>query len=187
MSCRIYIQKYSYENIERGKRKKQESANGMVLLSYAVKDSCGIDTSLLHIARGDHGKPYFENSSVMFNISHSGDYAAAAVCSLPVGVDIQIFRNINERMIEKLCRYEELEYIRSAPDKNKAFVHLWSLKESYIKATGDGMSFPMDSINFDIRGFSGELCGRFSNREGFYFLREYRDFALAACVLDVGV
>ena len=35
------------------------------------------------------GKPYFENSDIYFNISHSGNYVVAAVSEHEIGVDIQ--------------------------------------------------------------------------------------------------
>ncbi len=184
MSCKIYLQKYDYSGVLRGQRKKLESRNGLSLLDHAVKDEYGLDLTSLEIERGIHGKPYFKDRrDICFNISHSGDYAAAALCSREVGVDIQVFRHIKDNVINKLCRGAELEYIGSSPDRDRAFIMLWALKESYIKATGDGMTFPMSEVNFDIRGFDGELVGRVSNREGLYLLRDCGSFALAACVL----
>ena len=183
MSCRVCLQRYDYTGIVRGERKKAETQNGRSLLRHAVLDTYGIDTETMDIRLGEHGKPYFAGSDIEFNISHSGDYAAAAVSSVPVGVDVQTYRPIKENLIEKLCRGAELDYISSAEDKSRAFIHLWALKESYIKAIGAGMSFPMNEVNFDIRGFSGTLCGRISNREGLYLLRDYGSFTLAVCAL----
>lgn len=183
MSCKIYIQKYDYTDVLRGQRKQRETANGRALLSYAVSDTYGISADSLVIKTGEHGKPYFDGCTVQFNISHSGDYAAAAVCDLPVGIDIQCMRRVKDKMIERLCSSEELEYISSAGDKDRAFIRLWALKESYIKAIGMGMAFPMDKINFDIRGTSDTISGRISNREGLYYMTDCGDYAFAACVL----
>ncbi len=183
MSCRVYIGKYDYSGIERGGRKKAETQNGRELLGFAVRDAYGLDSASMMIELGEHGKPYFPDSAVNFNISHSGDYAAAAVCSVPVGVDIQVYRPIKEGLVRKLCRGSELDYIAASGDTQRTFINLWSLKESYIKAIGMGMAFPMDEITFDIRGFDGRLTGRFSNREGLYCLCDYGSFSLAVCCL----
>lgn len=186
MSCRVYINKFGYDGIERGQRKKRESENGLSVLSYALEREHGISPARLVIARGEHGKPYFpQRPDICFSISHSGDYAAAALCETPVGVDIQIFRPIKNNLINKLCDDTELRYINTSPDPSRAFIHLWTLKESYIKAIGKGMAFPMDEINFDLTGKNAEegVCGRFSNKEGLYYLHDFGQYSLAVCAL----
>ena len=186
MSCRIYIDRFSYADTERGQKKITESKNGLSVLRRAVEDVYGIDPETLTIEHGVHGKPYFkERGDIFFNISHSGDFAAAAVCGYPVGVDIQVFRPVKNSLINKLCSAEEKSYINSSSDKSRAFIELWTLKESYIKATGDGMSFPMDKVCFDIRGRSLQsgAVGRFSTTSGLYYIKSCREYSLAACVL----
>ncbi len=186
MSCRIFINRFDYNLVVRGERKKAEHKNGLAVLDFALRETCGIDLSRQTIEKGLHGKPYFaDRSDIHFNISHSGDLAAAAVCEYPVGVDIQVYRPVKDSLIKKLCSDTELQYIRSSDDKSRAFLQLWTLKESYIKATGDGMSFPMDEINFDIRrqNVKNAAVGRFSNQSGFYYVRDLGSFSLAACVL----
>ena len=183
--CCVYIKEFDYGSAVRGERKSAESVNGLSVLNYALQKEFGENLSHFTIAKGMHGKPYFTDSDILFNISHSGNYAAAAVSSIPIGVDVQIVRPVKDNIIAKLCRGKELEYIdKSGDDKSRAFIRLWTLKESYIKATGDGMTFPMDEINFDISDFDDSVFGRVSNREGVYFLRDYNDFVLAVCCLS---
>ena len=43
-----------------------------------------------------------------------------------------------------------LESLHTDEEKEKAFYHLWTLKESFIKVTGIGMSFPMKRVEFTI-------------------------------------
>ena len=182
--CSVYIQSFDYGSSVRGERKKAESLNGLTVLNHALQEEFGEELSHFTIEKGVHGKPYFADSDICFNISHSGNYAAAAVSSVPVGVDVQVVRPVKDNIIAKLCRGKELEYINNSVDKSRAFIRLWALKESYIKATGDGMSFPMDEINFDITGFDGAAFGKISNRGGLYSLRYYDDFVLAVCCLS---
>ena len=180
----IYIKKYDYSNLKHGERKKAETANGRKLLKTAVLREFGVDSDTLTIAKGEHGKPYFpDRENIFFNISHSGDFVAAAVGECPIGIDIQVVRNIRERMIDKLCNNDEKQFISNCPDKDKAFIILWSLKESYIKAIGKGMSFPMSDINFKLEYFKDKAEGEFSNRSGRYFIRDYGEFVLAVCAL----
>ena len=180
----IYLKKFDYHNISRGERKKAETANGRSLLRTAVLNEFEINTDKLTIVTAEHGKPYFsERQDIFFNISHSGDYVAAAVGKSEIGVDVQIVRSVKDNLIQKLCNNNEKEFIQSAVDKNKAFITLWALKESYIKAIGMGMSFPMSEINFNLRDFNGELEGSFSNQTGRFYVRDCGEFVLAACAL----
>lgn len=187
MGCKIYINKFNISYGGRGRKKRFETENGRSVLEYALRDTYALDLSALETETGEHGKPFFKDRrDIRFNISHSEGYAAAAVCEREVGVDIQVVREVREGVITKLCDETELMYVNGSADRSRAFIQLWALKESYIKAIGLGMSFPMDKINFDIRGCDGgsALVGRFSNREGLFLLRDFGEFVLAACVLD---
>ena len=185
MICRVYLQKYDLFSAPRSDKKRLESENGLSLLEYALRDTYNAELSEMNIQRGEHGKPYFPNfPEICFNISHSGDYAAAAVSDSEIGVDVQVFRNVKENLIKKVCRGAELDYIDNAADRSRAFIHLWALKESYIKAIGMGLAFSLNEIEFDLRRFDGNMTsGRLSNREGTFYLRDYGRFALAVCSL----
>lgn len=180
----IYISRFNYDDLKRGERKKFETANGRYLLREAVRREFGVDSGLFTIEKGEHGKPFFaERDDIFFNISHSGELVAVGVGKCPVGVDVQVVRRVKDSLINKLCNYNEKEFILESTDKDRAFITLWALKESYIKAIGLGMSYPMSEINFDIRNFYGEAEGEFSNRSGRYYVKDYGDFVLAACAL----
>lgn len=178
----IYIKKYNYSGLNSGERRKAETKNGSELLKRAVFEEYSINTDELTIEKGEHGKPYFsEREDIFFNISHSGDYVAAAVWDTPIGIDIQIVRPVKEGLIRKLCNDTEKSFIEKSEDKDKAFVTLWALKESYIKAIGKGMSFPMKEVNFSLENFDGEAKGELSNQSGYFYVKDYGEFVLAVC------
>lgn len=181
----IYIKKFDYMGLVAGQRKKAETANGRELLRTAVQTECGINTDTLTIEKGKYGKPYFsELKDIYFNISHSGEFVAAALGSSEVGVDIQTVRSVRDGLIEKLCDERERQFVQSSSDRDKAFITLWTLKESYIKAIGKGLSFPMNEVNFNLDGFCGEAQGKLSNREGSFFVKDFGEYVLAVCFLD---
>ena len=181
----IYIKKYDYSGLNRPERRKAETRNGRELLKQAVSDEYGIDTDNLTIEKGEYGKPYFaEREDIFFNISHSGDYAAAAVSDSPIGIDIQVIKPVKDGLIKKLCNEDEKNFIEKSKDKDRAFITLWALKESYIKAIGKGMSFPMKDVNFVLEDFCGEAEGEFSNRSGYFYVQACEEFILAVCFLS---
>lgn len=184
----IYIKKYDYSNITRGERKKEETSNGRKLLKFAVQDLLGLNTDTLVITKNEHGKPYFQDvRGIEFNISHSGDYAAVMLGDTHIGVDIQTVRPVKERVIYKMCNDDECSFVFSKTETDRAFIRLWTLKESYVKALGTGMTFPMSTVNFNLQNTENCAFGRLSNQQGIFLNRDFGDFILSACVLNESI
>ena len=92
------------------------------------------------ILRDEMGKPYLEGNILHFNVSHSGEYLAIAISNQPVGIDIQGLKEIKEGMYRKVVQPEELSLI--GENRQKDFLKLWTLKESFVKAEGKGLRIP---------------------------------------------
>ena len=96
------------------------------------------------------------HASIRFNLSHSDDLAVVAVAAdRDVGVDIEALRPVPE--IEEIARRyfsdrEAIELLQSAGDaRERNFFRIWTRKEAFIKAIGEGLSCPLDSfaVSFD--------------------------------------
>ena len=58
-----------------------------------MQEQYGLDGEKITIERNAHGKPYLPgHPQICFNISHSGEYAACAFASIPIGMDLQQHR-----------------------------------------------------------------------------------------------
>ena len=98
----------------------------------------------------ENGKPVADD--IFFNVSHGGDYVVGVASDCEVGCDIEKNGNAPLDVAERYFYLSELEYIKSAADKSRAFFTLWTLKESYMKMTGRGMSLPLDSFEVVPQG-----------------------------------
>lgn len=110
------------------------------------------------IVRGEQGKPYVNGRmGVYFNISHSGDYVVCVVSDSEVGVDIEKIgvarMNVARRFFHPLevCQLESLEGER----QSDLFFNYWTVKESFLKYTGSGLSCPLSS--FEVRFAETEI------------------------------
>ena len=87
-----------------------------------------------------------------FNLSHSGSYAVCAVSDAPVGVDIEVRRkNTNLKVAKRFFSQAENDYIDSfetLESREDAFYRIWTLKEAFVKATGEGLSRPLNEFSF---------------------------------------
>jgi 4'-phosphopantetheinyl transferase len=95
------------------------------------------------------GKPYFTRScGVHFNLSHSGCAVACALSEDAVGVDIQGILRIKDSVLKKVCSDEERWRIKVSINPEIDFTRLWTMKESYLKAVGKGITEPLAGVNF---------------------------------------
>ena len=88
------------------------------------------------------GKPYFEASSWHFSVSHTKDHAFCVLCDCPVGVDGEALRRrVSPLLAQKALSAGERTQYEAAPDKNRALLTFWVLKEAEAKRTGRGIGF----------------------------------------------
>jgi 4'-phosphopantetheinyl transferase len=90
------------------------------------------------------GKPYISNSPIHFNLSHSNEIAVYAVTfNKKVGIDIEYNSNISSILELSYANFSKKECAListlSLPEKQKMFFKLWTIKEAYLKATGEGI------------------------------------------------
>jgi 4'-phosphopantetheinyl transferase len=106
---------------------------------------------------GSKGKPILDAlGRLQFNASHSGDLALFAfTMDCEIGVDVEAIRPMPD--IEHIARRffcaEETAELMSLPagQREHAFFLCWTRKEAYIKATGEGLSTPLDAFRVILR------------------------------------
>lgn len=88
----------------------------------------------------DRGKPYFASGGWYFSISHTKRHAFCALSKRPVGMDAEeLDRDISLKLAEKILSPEEMAQYDAAPDKRRALLTFWVLKEAAAKLTGEGL------------------------------------------------
>lgn len=117
--------------------------------------------------------------SVFFNVSHAGDYVVGVSSDCEVGCDIEKIRKAPMEIAQRHFRATESAYIQAAPDRDKAFFAIWTLKESYMKMTGKGMSLPLDSFEI-VRTTDGFALGKSPEKPCFFKTMEFDGHMFAA-------
>jgi len=103
------------------------------------------------IAVGPLGKPYFTGGDLHFSISHTDHHVFCALSDRPIGIDAEeLTRQINPRLAEKLLSPTEKVQYDAAPDKQRALLTFWVLKEAQGKCTGEGMQLWPDRTSFSL-------------------------------------
>jgi 4'-phosphopantetheinyl transferase len=103
------------------------------------------DPAEIHIKHEKSGKPVLEKSPIPVFLSTSyttGAWILGLSRGNALGIDIEYMKNDNRLLTiaERFFYPEEWIFIRSLPEDEqmKAFFHLWTLKEAYLKAIGTG-------------------------------------------------
>jgi len=107
---------------------------------------------------GPNGKPALAcecgSHALRFNMSHSHDLALCAVtCERAIGVDVEFISpdqtpQQTEQIAERFFSLREARAIRRLPRRKRisAFFRRWTLKEAFVKATGKGLSLPLNQF-----------------------------------------
>ena len=129
------------------------------------------------VAVDARGKPYCDG--VFFSLSHVGDLALCAVSDAPIGCDIERVRDAPFEIAPRVFCPGERAYLHSAQDESEAqrrFFTLWTLKESYMKMTGEGLGLSPNRLEIRmpdlalIRDGVEQLCALFHTAHGGYEL-----------------
>lgn len=106
---------------------------------------------------GRHGKPEISNSSLplRFNLSHTEEMIVCAVIlHKDIGCDIESRSRIAElkSIARRYFSASEVKALLALPttQQQTRFFEYWTLKEAYVKATGQGLSVPLDAFSFNI-------------------------------------
>lgn len=110
------------------------------------------------LAAGPHGKPYLPGGEARFNLTHCRGLAACAVGQIECGVDAEPLGREPGAALRRVCAPAERLFVESAPDPGFAFFRLWTLKESFVKAIGTGLSYPLQDAAFTPEGDGLRFC-----------------------------
>ncbi|MFD0589633.1 4'-phosphopantetheinyl transferase family protein [Paenibacillus sp. GCM10027627] len=160
---------------------------GEALVRAAIVSRLGLSNEHIRFVENEFGKPAlcgFEK--FQFNISHSGDWVAVFLSDVPIGIDVEEIRPIDTNIAESYMAPAEYEDIMDKNERERLsyFYDLWTLKESYIKAKGEGLSIPLHTFSISIRNDGSIVLDPATEP---YYFKTYElepRYKLAACSSD---
>lgn len=126
------------------------------ILRLLVAGLLRIEPASVRFEMGKHGKPFLGAGEFEFNISHSDRLAVFAFSkSSAVGVDVEcVSRKVEYKSVaEKFFCKAEFEKLVSLPPAQLelGFFNCWTRKEAFIKAVGEGLSYPLDRFEVTLK------------------------------------
>jgi len=157
-----YEQLLDLEELTRYRRFRFSRHRRLFLVAHALVRTtlsryADVSPSSWRFVKNDYGRPFIddEDCKLRFNLSHTDGLAACAVATdRDVGVDIEsLSREVNTDIAGRYFAAAEVEQLVSRPsdEQRRCFLEFWTLKESYIKARGRGLSIPLGKFAFQLR------------------------------------
>ncbi|MBQ6766909.1 MAG: 4'-phosphopantetheinyl transferase superfamily protein [Paludibacteraceae bacterium] len=110
------------------------------------------------VCMNEFEKPFYkEYPEIHFSLSHSGVMAMCAISDRPVGCDVEKIRERDLDIAKRFFTSEEYDLIKSQKTdelQTKMFFRIWTLKESFVKCIGTGLSTPLNEFSIipDVHG-----------------------------------
>ena len=135
-------------------------------LRLLIESYLGSAPGDVHFYYSAAGKPFLARDcggdELSFNMSDSGELAVYAFTlsetSPTIGIDVEQIEPAvaQERISEHFFSAYEIATLRALPaaERIHGFFNCWTRKEAYLKATGDGLTLPLDQ--FDVSLTPGE-------------------------------
>jgi phosphopantetheinyl transferase len=139
------------------------------------------------VFKDSKGKPYLRDGTHV-SISHSGDYAAVAISTIPVGIDIQVQSPLLFKVRSKFCHPMELSQLSPSPE-DELYLKIWCAKEAIFKINGQGGNFAKDIFCSDLNEtsnfltFHQQIEGNKLQDVGVHFLKKTNYFVAIAQTL----
>lgn len=166
---------------------RERSLAATVLVRTLLHDRYRMRLAEQTFETDEFGKPYLKGADVVhFNTSHSGGWIFCAIDRTSVGVDVERIAPIDLNIAELYFAEEERQDLQRKAEEDKLhyFYDLWTLKESYIKAIGRGLSVPLG--DFAIRVTDSQITLRTAIEPWPCFFRQYAldpQYKFAVCAL----
>ena len=132
---------------------------GRSMLRSTLSRTHGIDPNLIEVEIAAGGKPHLAGEAAsggwQFNLSHSGDIVLLALGQkVQLGIDVERVRPLDRRdqiAAGILSRAQNQQFLALDEEHRQlTFFHVWTQKESIIKATGQGLAVPLSEIDVSI-------------------------------------
>ncbi len=168
------------------------------LLRRILGHYLGVDPSELRFCYDSRGKPALTQSfgvdRIQFNVAHSAGFVIYAVTlGRKIGVDLEPIVPIVEleQIADRFFSDREKASLHAlvGEEQREAFFKIWTAKEAYLKACGEGLAHPLNQIEAQLNP-DESLCSlringdvRGDSHWSLEYLRPTSDF-IAALVLE---
>jgi 4'-phosphopantetheinyl transferase len=111
----------------------------------------GLGRVVKEFSYNEHGKPFLYDENVHVNFSHSKSAVVAGFSETEIGVDVEFIREKYPKIVcKRVFTDSEISQIEHSENPTLTFFKFWTLKESLVKCIGQGLSFPLKTVELTL-------------------------------------
>lgn len=126
----------------------EQSAAAELAICAAMKNS-GRPFAPPDYAYKESGQPTIQNGHI--SISHTEGYAACAIAREPVGIDVERGHTFSKAAAKRILSPQE-ELMSDSTNADELLSRIWTVKESFLKMTGEGIPGGMRTLELIAAG-----------------------------------
>lgn len=166
---------------------KNRSLGAGIALDHAL-ETYGLKERSVEYEFGEWGKPSLKyHPNIHFSLSHSGDYAICSIGDKAMGNDIELIKQGHLKVADRFFAQEELDWMYAACDEDEVtqrMFRIWTMKESFLKATGKGISLPLGDFAVVMDEEKHKIRVKHTYNAKYYHMKEYSEisgYRVAVC------
>ena len=141
---------------------KRKQALASSILMHKILTDNNLDFNDIYY--GTNNKPLCHK--INFNISHRKDIVICAASQYNIGCDIEmtdsfITKDRIYKMSKRFFHTEEAAFLEDISSDQSSLVYnfyrIWTIKESYVKMTGTGLTTPLNSYHVNLSNDNAEI------------------------------
>lgn len=162
----IYCAHYTPVSSKISEIAAQEHMLGQRLLHKGLDDLYGIHIPIadikLYITTDTCGKPrLIQFPHIHFNITHCSGLVACAFHNVPIGIDAELPDYFPPILIQRALSESEKKLLATKGTnlqlEQEWFYRFWTLKEAYVKKSGQGVDTDLTAISFSIQEIGDKI------------------------------
>jgi len=158
-----------------------------------------IPSNQINFTFNEYGKPYLlsdqNNNDLHFNLSHSKNFMSVGfVKNALIGMDVELMKPFKDHLeiAKRFFSANEFEQLISFPAEKllNGFYSCWTAKESVIKLSGEGLSYPLKDFDVQLKDLNVGESSRYKvslkNRDENLFVEVFRiqNDLFGACAIN---
>ena len=164
----------------RHRKDKNRSLGAGIALDHALA-TYGLKEKSVEYEFGEWGKPTLKyQPNIHFSLSHSGDYAICSIGDKAMGNDIELIKQGHLKVADRFFAQEELDWMYAAQEEEavmERMFRIWTMKESFLKATGKGISLPLSDFTVLVDEEQDKIRVKHKFNAKYYHMKEYSEIA----------
>lgn len=153
-------------------RQEADRARGAAAFLLLKKALMPLGISDIEFELGEHKKPYLKGQKgIYFNLSHSGSFVMCCVSGSECGCDVQEIEKPLDQIARRFFSPDETAYLSELTEDRRLIesYRIWAMKESFIKATGEGMSKDLQTFSVLEERIEDHYIRSYEAAEGYAF------------------